>query len=80
MKLIEHLVFAVAMVAFVGIGIYSVGFTYYMLSAVGGPRRTRREMLALIPPRLRYFGYWSIGTFLGCLALLALVTLIRGVS
>jgi hypothetical protein len=80
MTVIEQIVFAIAVVAFVGVGIYTVGSGYFILSAIGGPRRTRSELLSLIPLRLRRFGYWSMGVFFGCLALLSVVTLIRRAS
>jgi len=75
MSLIEQILFAVAIVAFVGVGIYTVASSYYIVSSFNAinPPRDR----SLIPIRLRRFGYWSMGVFVGCVVLLVLASEIR---
>jgi hypothetical protein len=77
MTVIEQIVFTIWVVAFVGVGIYTICSGYFIMGAIGRPHLTRSEWRSLIPVRLRRFGYWSMGVFVGCMALLAVISLVR---
>ena len=75
MAFIEQILYAVAIVAFVGVGIYTVASGYYIVSSFNAIKPARDR--SLIPIRLRRFGYWSIGVFVACVVLLVLVSELR---